>query len=149
MKREDVLAMDIDELNLAIAGSIFKAKVIGNDDDPMERLLIGWYGEEGWNPLSGERWQNAKWRLSDEEAWLDCPRYAEDMSAAWKVVELIANKPNWMLYRIRQTDENDQTQFECTFLEIHRGVSRSARSTSAPVACCKAALLAELEEEQE
>lgn len=89
LTRDQVLAMEPMEVGLAVAEHIFKAKVIGKEGCPESRLLIGHFGYNSWQPLSGERWQNASWRNSDERAWLDCPRYGESISAAWEVEEKI------------------------------------------------------------
>ncbi|OMD08383.1 BC1872 family protein [Paenibacillus odorifer] len=88
LTREEILAMDPIELGPVVAEHVFKAKVIGKENFPELRLLIGWFGKEAWKPMKGT-WHNAEWRNSEERAWLDCPRFGEDIYAAWEVEERI------------------------------------------------------------
>ncbi|MEK5416333.1 BC1872 family protein [Paenibacillus sp. FSL L8-0708] len=88
LTREEILAMDPIELGPVVAEHVFKAKVIGKENFPELSLLIGWFGYEAWKPMKGT-WHNAEWRNSEEKAWLDCPRFGEDISEAWEVEERI------------------------------------------------------------
>ncbi|OME58207.1 hypothetical protein BSK59_08465 [Paenibacillus odorifer] len=88
LTREEILAMDPIELGPVVAEHVFKAKVIVKENFPELSLLIGWFGYEAWKPMKGT-WHNAEWRNSEEKAWLDCPRFGEDISAAWEVEECI------------------------------------------------------------
>jgi len=133
MNREDILAIDVDELSLLVAENIFKAKVIDNEKYPEERLLIGWFEVEAWKPLNGQRWQNATWRNSEEKAWLDCPRYAEDISAAWEVEEQIKQIGGLMI---------GYYMTELTLIVGNKGFDMVHAT---PEQRCKAALLAVLD----
>ncbi|OMD19198.1 hypothetical protein BJP48_11865 [Paenibacillus odorifer] len=88
LTREEILAMDPIELGPVVAEHVFKAKVIGKENFPELRLLIGWFGKEAWKPMKGT-WHNSEWKNSEERAWLDCPRFGEDIYAAWEVEERI------------------------------------------------------------
>lgn len=93
LTREQVLAMEPLELRIEVAQHIFQAKVIRKEECPDSRLLIGYFGYKAWQPLSGKRWQDASWRNSDEKAWLDCPRYGEDISATWTMQSVLDQDP--------------------------------------------------------
>ncbi|WP_340398095.1 hypothetical protein NST50_15415 [Paenibacillus sp. FSL E2-0202] len=84
LTREEILAMDPIELGPVVAEHVFKAKVIGKENFPELSLLIGWFGYEAWKPMKGT-WHNAEWRNSEEKAWLDCPRFGEDIAAAYEM----------------------------------------------------------------
>lgn len=92
LTREKVLMMEPLELGLVVAEHIFKAKVIGKEGCSESKLLVGHFGYQAWQPLSGERWQSASWRNTNEKAWLDCPRYGEEISAAWEVFKLFKDR---------------------------------------------------------
>lgn len=126
--RDKILAMEPAELSLAVAEVIFKAKVWRNDRDPDARLLVGEI-RGSLNPLVG-KWRNAQWTNSDERAWLDCPKYAEDMSAAWDVMEHL--NPLYNLELGNTTGGWNLFIFG----------SENIDAETAPVAICKAALLA-------
>lgn len=91
LAREQVMVMESLELGLVVAETIFKAKVIGKEGCSESKLLIGFFGYKAWQPLSGERWQSASWRNSEERAWLDCPRYGDEIVATWEVFNYFKN----------------------------------------------------------
>jgi hypothetical protein len=64
------------------------------------------------------------------------------ISDAWEVIEKISSLKEWMLYRIGHSDVDGELKYECTFLEVYRGVSTFARSKNASEAICLAALIA-------
>ncbi|MGZ0043430.1 BC1872 family protein [Paenibacillus ottowii] len=66
------------------------------------------------------------------------------ISDAWEVIEKISSLKEWMLYRIGHSDVDGELKYECTMLEVYRGVSVFARSKSASEAICLAALIAVL-----
>lgn len=132
LTREKIVAMEPVELGPAVAEHIFKAKVIGKENFPELRLLIGWFGKEAWKPMKGN-WRNAEWRNSDERAWLDCPQFGEDIGAAWKIIECLKDKMDISVY----TDGNGKYASEC-------GKWTVDDCETAPEAICKAALLAVL-----
>lgn len=136
MTREEILAMDTDELSIAVAETIFKAKVIGKENDPNAKLLIGWYGEKAWKPMRGS-WTSADWSPSEEIAWLDCPRFAEDISAAWEV----ADSFNDIVVRKYETMGGD-FRYVCSI--VNGGVNTVDAEDTAPLAICRAALLSVL-----
>lgn len=139
LTREKVMAMEVDELSLAVAENVFNAKICGRNDDPEAKLLIGEIESGVWKPLKG-RWQTANWRNSDEKAWLDCPRYAEDISAAWEVVDKL--KREWSISILNWGGDDP---YEVIF-GYQEGDCRSA-SQSLPEAICRAALLTTIKED--
>lgn len=118
----------------------FKNKWIPKWNFPELSLLIGWFGKEAWKPMKGT-WHNAEWRTSEERAWLDCPRFGEDISAALKVIEKMRENKVYLDIRVwpdeyqvlPHQDENNKL--------IDRWI---VKRPSLPEAIGKAALLAAL-----
>lgn len=90
--REQILAMEPEELSLTVAEHVFNARIVENHDYGSAYILVGDVGRNSTQPLKGKDWSSAKWRNSEEKAWLDCPKYAENMSDAWEIEEKI----KWM-----------------------------------------------------
>lgn len=136
--REQVLEMEPLELGIEVAQHIFRANVIRKEDCPDSRLLIGHFGYKAWQPLSGERWENASWRNSDENAWLDCPRYGEDISATWKMQSVLDQDP-----KIREQYAIElQNVLELNVIETTPTLDNIYQIVHAtPAQRCKAALL--------
>ncbi len=142
MTREEIFAMDINELSLAVAEKVFQAKIIGKEDDPNAKLLIGWYGVKAWQPMRSS-WTSAHWSPSEEIAWMDCPRFSEDISAAWKVVDIVQEK-----YTLDFSLNRHIHQFEMMWISRFYDFDIDpirVVSDTAPKSICKAALLAVLE----
>lgn len=142
MNREEIMKMELTELSLAVADKIFQAKICDSEKYPGAKLLIGCFGEKAWKPLKGE-WRTAEWKQSEESAWLDCPKYAEDISAAWEVVERFQESH---LY----TDIRTCADFYEVWITDHANDKKTETfaSPKLPEAICKAALLA-MEESHE
>ena len=138
LTREEILAMDSIELGPVVAEHVFKAKVIGKENFPELSLLIGWFGYEAWKPMKGT-WHNAEWRNSEEKAWLDCPRFGEDIYAAWEVVEKL---------RIQVTPQSvsapEEMSYMASYDDLPKVGVKDVFSKTAPEAICKCALLAVL-----
>ncbi|WP_340011773.1 hypothetical protein MHI32_01535 [Paenibacillus sp. FSL H7-0690] len=134
LTREEILALDPIELGPAVAEHIFQAKVIGKENFPELRLLIGWFGKEAWKPMKGT-WHNAEWRNSEEKAWLDCPRFGEDISAAWEVL-------NKVIEMGMEINVGFYKKWDCDL--DYRGTQWNEQADTAPEAICKTALLAVL-----
>lgn len=137
LTREQILEMTTEELSLAIAERVFKARIIGNSDDPEARLLVGEFGGvNAVRPLSGERWQTASWRNSDEKAWLDCPKYTEDIAAAWEVLLKLKSMG-------AEVNVGFYEKWDCS-IDYPVGCNYREVAETAQEAICKAALLAVL-----
>ncbi|MEK4880151.1 hypothetical protein D3C76_1409530 [compost metagenome] len=136
LTREEILAMEPIELGPVVAEHVFKAKVIGKENFPELSLLIGWFGKEAWKPMKGT-WRNAEWRNSEEKAWLDCPRFGEDISAAWEVLE------KFKQYTVMKAAGWGK-EYDCRIWVGITGDQWSVQAKTAPEAICKAALLAVL-----
>lgn len=134
LTREEILAMEPVELGPAVAEHIFQAKVIGKENFPELSLLIGWFGKEAWKPMKGT-WHNAEWRTSEERAWLDCPRFGEDISAAWEVL-------NKLIEMGMEINVGFYKKWDCAL--DYRGTQWNEQADTAPEAICKTALLAVL-----
>lgn len=142
LTREEILEMDVDELNLAVAEKIFQAKVIGKENDPNAKLLIGWFGYKAWQPMRST-WTSAVWSPSEEIAWLDCPKFAEEIEEAWKVVDIVQEK--YLLdFSLNRHVQQFEMQWISRFYDFDIDPIRVVRST-APESICRAALLAVLE----
>jgi hypothetical protein len=148
LTREQINAMEPTELSLAVAEHIFQAKTIGSENIPNVRLLVGHFGFEAWKPMKGN-WNNALWRRTDEEAWLDCPRYAEDISSAFEVVEKLQEHHKYV--DIRTCADH----YEVWITDWSRGVgteeeviTQTIAHPSLPFAISKCALLTTIQGEQ-
>jgi hypothetical protein len=79
----------------------------------------------------------------DDHIWVSF-NPSTDISAAWEVVEKIGGMEEWMLYRVSHSDTVDEVDlgYACELLNVKRGYSVACEAITAPVAICKAALLA-------
>lgn len=137
LTREGIKALEPAELGPVVAEHIFQAKVIGKENFPELRMLIGWFGAEAWKPMKGT-WHNAEWRNSEERAWMDCPRFGEDIAAAYEM-EKVLNEDLRDEYAIQLHNVMGIMLHESTTL---MNIYQFAHAT--PEQRCKAALLAVL-----
>jgi hypothetical protein len=146
MTKEQILAMEPAELNIAVAEEIFNAKVISKEGDPEAKLLIGWYGKDAWKPMR-HSWRTAVWHRSEESAWLDCPKFGEDISAAWEVVEKVQGFSNIDIELFQDARIDGRIRIECDEnkeeILLPFGKAQNAGFPKIVTeAICKAALLA-------
>jgi len=147
MTRDEILAMKPGrELTKLVAIHVMKYQIYHYDKDRKENCYYMLVDEEG-NAVTDEIGLHAGERKTEEEAWDDCPKFSEDITAAWeaeaKIAELgLADGYCNELFRICWTDrggKNDHAGIVASLWYLVHATSEQR---------CKAALLAKLEAEE-
>ena len=127
MNRDDILKMEA-----------------GPEMDLLVAPLVGWDNSHDYNECEDD-WYTYCRNCGDEprfsERENDCevpPRYSTDIDAAWMVIEYMGNTYGWKPYNgvvIMRENKN-------WYVEFPRPNWEDAEAATAPLAICKAALLA-------
>jgi hypothetical protein len=124
------------EIDIAVAENVFNARVITKDSklsDMVLHLLVDGYG---FNPMDKSRTLlTAFWRHTSEQAWEACPRFTENISAAFEVVQKMHENEHPVVI-----DNNDYRGWYDVGFYIDDVTLVTAQAETAPKAICIAAL---------
>lgn len=134
MTRDEILAMKPGkELNKMVGEKVMEYLIYHYDKDVPDNCYY-MLMDEHFDLVAGYEGIHIGERKTEELAWDDCPKFSEDISAAWEVVEKMKEKyavavvsfKSAVLCKI-QAPESDSFDADCK---------------TEPEAICKAALLA-------
>jgi len=132
--REEIMNMDGQALNRAVAEQVMGYTIYHYDKDYEENCYFMLMNDEfdPVEPLDGRR-------KTEEEAWNDCPDFSGSISAAWEVVEKIGET-----WEVKVFNRNGWTCYISSSLD--EGYNYRETGDTAPLAICRTALLATMEE---
>lgn len=142
MTRDEIEAMPAGrELDRLVAEKVMGWSIYRYDKDIPENCYFMLVTEQ-YDPVTEDMGLRAGERKTEEEAWNDNYHFSTDISAAWEVVEKIGEK-RFDVEIMRRTDG----RYFATCIKVgnplkDRLFEVHAEAGAAPLAICKAALLA-------